>query len=251
MYYNELKNICEKEEKYSFLGWDFSHLDNRWESEPLDWNYSEIVKSYLKPTDALLDIGTGGGEFLLTLNHPYKLTSITEAYLPNYKLCEERLSPLGIKVKQTYDNILPFADNTFDIIINRHSAFDMYEVNRVLKNGGYFITQQVGNKNNFELISKLLNNTNGKTNTKHTLDNYLKILAQMNYNIEFSSKQYQNVKFFDIGAIVYYAKIIEWEFPDFSVNKCFNSLCSCQTEIEQTGYLQSKWHRFVIVAKKP
>lgn len=232
------------------MDWDFSHLDNRWESESLDWNYSEIVKSYLKPTDALLDIGTGGGEFLLTLNHPYKLTSITEAYLPNYKLCEERLSPLGIKVKQAYDNILPFADNTFDIIINRHSSFDINEVNRVLKNGGYFITQQVGNKNNSELQAKLLNNYKSNTDKKHTLNNYIKILRQMNYSIKISDEQFQQVKFFDIGAIVYYAKIIQWEFPGFSVDTHFDKFCNLQTEIEQDGYVLSNWHRFIIAAKK-
>lgn len=252
MNYTELKNICKQEEKHSFFGWDFSHLDNRWKSEKLNWNYFDIVKKHLNNTNNLLDIGTGGGEFLLTLNHPYNLTSVTEAYPPNFKLCTENLAPLGISVNQTYtDNILPFDNDTFDIIINRHSAFDLNEVNRVLKSGGYFITQQVGNKNNFYLQSKLLNGFKPDVNEKHTLNNYIKILKQMNYSIELSDEQFQQVKFFDIGAIVYYAKIIEWEFPEFSVDNCFDKLCNCQVEIEQNGYVQSKWHRFVIVAKKP
>lgn len=92
-------------------------------------------------------MGTGSGEFLLTMNHPYNLTSVTEAYTPNIKLCRETLLPLGITVAQTFnDNKLPFDNDVFDIIINRHSSFDLYEVNRVLKSGGYFITQQVGEK---------------------------------------------------------------------------------------------------------
>lgn len=40
-------------------------------------------------------------------------------------------------------------------------------------------------------------------------------------------------KFFDIGALVYFAKIIEWEFPDFSVEKCFEKLCKLQSILEE------------------
>ena len=43
-------------------------------------------------------MGTGGGELLLSFNHPYDKTSVTEGYEPNIKLCQEVLSPLGIKV---------------------------------------------------------------------------------------------------------------------------------------------------------
>jgi len=63
-----------------------------------------------------LDLGTVGGEFLLTLNHPYNLTSVTESYPPNVELCYDKLSPLGIEVKQTFnDKNHPFDDSTFDI----------------------------------------------------------------------------------------------------------------------------------------
>ncbi len=58
-------------------------------------------------------------------------------------------------------------------------------------------------------------------------------------------------KFYDVGAFVYYAKIIEWEFPNFSVEKCFKKLCSLQERIDKVGYIQSVGHRFLIVASKP
>ena len=54
-------------------------------------------------------MGTGGGEFLLGLGHPHRLTSVTEGYAPNLALCRERLSPLGIEVKAVReDNRLDF-----------------------------------------------------------------------------------------------------------------------------------------------
>jgi len=66
--------IWLEEERKSIEGWDFSVLDGRWESEAIPWDYKEEVQNHLKPTDRLLDLGTGGGEFLLTINHPYELT---------------------------------------------------------------------------------------------------------------------------------------------------------------------------------
>ena len=54
-----------------------------------------------------------------------------------------------------------------------------------------------------------------------------------------------------MGAFVYFAKIIEWEFPNFSVDKCFNQLCKLQLDIEREGFIESIGHRFMIVAQKP
>ncbi len=79
----ELKRLLKIEETTKFDGWNFSYLKDRWEAEDLPWNYKDIVEQYLKPQYRLLDMGTGGGEFLLSLNHPYHNTSVTEMWEPN------------------------------------------------------------------------------------------------------------------------------------------------------------------------
>ena len=117
----------------------------------------KIVKSYMDSDKVMLDMGTGGGEFLLSLN-PYRgKTYATEAYLPNIKLSRQVLIPYGIEVSEVEDVLkLPFDDNFFDLIVNRHEAYCLSEVNRILKSGWIFITQQVGEKNNKELSKFLL-----------------------------------------------------------------------------------------------
>lgn len=250
MNYDKLKENWKSEESFAFQGWDFSHIKGRWEIEKLPWNYKDILKKYLNKTDMLLDMGTGGGEFLLTLEHPYELTSVTEAYFPNVELCKNKLLPLGITVAQTYDDDkLPFDDEHFDIIINRHESFDLFEVNRVLKSGGYFITQQVGLTNNNDLSKKLIAGFKPQ-HSKHILGSYLSILENLGFSIIKADEAFPIERFFDVGALIYYAKIIEWEFPNFSVESSFDRLLDCQKELEKNGFIKGTGHRFIIAARK-
>ena len=93
-----LWNQWLEEERIAHIhGWDFSHLDGRYEEEgDLPWDYRNTVLRYLRPDSRLLDLDTGGGEFLLSLGHSHALTAATEAYPPNVALCRETLSPMGI-----------------------------------------------------------------------------------------------------------------------------------------------------------
>ncbi|HHX63227.1 MAG TPA: class I SAM-dependent methyltransferase [Epulopiscium sp.] len=250
MSYSYLKESWKKEEENAFKGWDFSHLENRWIEGELPWEYREILGKYLNSDYKLLDMGTGGGEFLLSLNHPYNNTSITEMWEPNVKLCREKLEPLGIEVKQIFnDSELPFEDDTFDIIINRHESFDIGEVERVLKPNGIFITQQVGGKNN-EILSKALIKNFKPSFPENTLRNRLKEIEKSLFKVLCAEEFFPYLRFKDIGAIVYFAKIIEWEFPDFSVDNCFKELCKLNEEIKVKGYIESIEHRFIIVCRK-
>lgn len=46
------------------------------------------------------------------------------------------------------------------------------------------------------------------------------------------------------------AYIIEWEFPNFSVNNCLENLFKAQEILEKQGVVEGKIHRFLIVAQK-
>ena len=93
-----LKSAWKSEENVAHIkGWDFSHIRGRYEEEDnLPWDYEKIIRSFLTDGMKLLDYDTGGGEFLLSLGHPFENTAATEGYPPNVVLCKERLLPLGI-----------------------------------------------------------------------------------------------------------------------------------------------------------
>lgn len=255
MQLQQLKQKWKQAEAQAFSGWDFSYIAGQMISEPLPWDYKDIVTQYLKSDYELLDMGTGGGEFLLTLDHPYDLTSVTEAYPPNIEICKNKLVPLGITVQAiTDDHHLGFADESFDMIINRHEAFDPRELNRLLRPNGYFITQQVGGLNNKDLSHKVgIKRAEGDSEhnySEHHLDNNLDLLCKAGFKVLVSNECYPKVTFASVEAFVYFAKIIEWEFPRFSVETCFEQLCELQNEFEENDFIVGTEHRFMIVAQK-
>ena len=247
---DHLYALWTQAQQQPIAGWDFSHLDGRMESDPLPWDYRAIVLSRLKPDSRLLDMGTGGGKFLLGLGHPHRLTSVTEGYAPNLALCLERLSPLGIEVKAVQeDKRLDFPAASFDLIINRHEDLSAPEVFRCLKPGGMFITQQVGGGNNHDLAKRLIPGC-APSFPDHTLNANVRLLEAAGFEIIRREEAFPRVRFYDVAALVYFAGIIQWEFPGFSVDTSFEQLISLQEELETTGHIDSTEHRFLIAAAK-
>ena len=234
----ELRMIWEKEESIAQIkGWDFSHIHGRYEEEnSLPWDYATIIHELLREDMKLLDYDTGGGEFLLSLHHPYRNTAATEGYPPNVQFCREKL--------------VPFSDNSFDIIINRHGDFDPSEIRRMLKTGGFFVTQQVGCENDRELIDAVLPGLE-KPFSHNNLKEQRKAFEEAGFDILKAGEAYCPIRFFDVGAFVWFAHIIEWEFPGFSVEKCFDRLIQLQKIIETDGKIEGTTHRYLIVAQKP
>ena len=241
-----------EEEKIAHIhGWDFSHIHGRYEEEDdLPWDFEEVINRYRKCDMRLLDYDTGGGEFLLSLKHPYENTSATEGFPPNVELCRQTLLPLGIDFKECSDpKNIPFEDNHFDICINRHGEFDAKEAGRILKDGGIFATQQVGADNDRDLVEFVLPDV-PQPFPELRLDIQKKNFEAAGFEILEAEETYKPITFYDVGAFVWFAHIIEWEFPGFSVDKCFDKLLEMQEEIDKNGKFVGTIHRYLLVARK-
>jgi len=247
--YTEWKN----EEKIAHIkGWDFSHIKNRYiEEDKLPWDFKALIKSYLTDEMSLLDMETGGGEFLLELQHPVSKTSAIEGYKPNVEFCKNKLLPLGIDFKEADGgSILPFDDKQFDIVTNRHGDYTCLEVKRVLKANGLFLTQQVGAENDWELIKLLQPEITKVAFPNQYLDIRKKELEEKGFEIVDCGEVFQPIKFFDVRALVWFAKIIEWEFVNFKVDTYLDNLYKAQEILERDGVIEGKIHRFYIAARK-
>lgn len=198
----QLKALWLREQSIAHVhGWDFSHLKGRYtEEDDLPWDYRELVLSQLQPSLRLLDMETGGGEFLLSLGHLHQNTAATEGYAPNAALCRERLLPLGIDFREAQgEGALPFEAASFDLVINRHGAYSASEVLRVLKPGGLFITQQVGAENDRELVELLLPGSVPLPFPQQYLETKKKELAALGFEILAGEEAFRPIAFYDVG----------------------------------------------------
>ena len=252
MHPEDLIRDWKAEEEIAYIhGWDFSHIEGRYlEQGDLLWDYRTVIGEYLRPEMNILDIDTGGGEFLLSLNHPYENTAATENYPPNVALCKEVLLPLGVDFRPCDGKgKLSFDDGVFDMVIDRHGDFNAEEIYRVLKPGGLFITQQVGAENDRELVELLC----GETELPFP-EQYLSITSSKfevaGFTILRGEEAFRPIRFFDVGALVWFARIIQWEFLDFSVDTHIEKLLNAQRILEEKGSIDGFVHRFLLVVQK-
>lgn len=249
---DDLFTCLLKEAEQPFSGWDFSYITRtgRWSTEPFPWGYASILLPFIRRAASLLDMGTGGGEFLSLLQPLPPHTCATESYAPNIPIARQRLEPLGVKVaKFTNDAELPFKDEEFEVIINRHESYNPVEVKRILKPKGFFITQQVGEQNDIE-INELLGEKIDKEEHPWNAKAAAFELEATGFKIRKTIEAFPLTRFYDIGAIVYYLKAIPWVVPNFSIKKYRKVLHNVHKQIQREGYVDIHQHRFLIISQK-
>ena len=84
----------------------------------------------------------------------------------------------------------------------------------------------------------------------HCLSAELEKFTLQGFTIEQSGECFRPIRFFDTGALVWFARVIPWEFPDFSVENNFEGLCAAQEMVEKDGCVSGRIHRFMIIAVK-
>ena len=251
-----IEELIEDAATQSFKGWDFNYTRKLGGNPhfPLSWNYRRIINNYLPESNSLLDMGTGGGEFLSALKPLTKKVVATEGYNPNIKVAEKKLKPLNVDVVEIKKGIqenskLPFARDSFDLIINRHECYDSKEIHRMLKKKGVFITQQVGYRD-LEKLRTIFGTLTDEVKFNWDLQTAMNFLKKNDMKIIKQKEIVAQSRFYDIRVIVYYLKIFDWLFPGFEWKKYYRQLENLYILINRNGFFQDLHHRFLIVATK-
>jgi len=136
-------------------GWDFTRFGSRATAEPAPWDFTGMAAELIASADSVLDMGTGGGEWLsgLLARHRPRFVAAIEGWRPNVAVAARRLTRHGVPVVEyegAPDNVdqspsgtdgaLPFAAKAFDVVLNRHESYRPAEVARILRPGGVFVT---------------------------------------------------------------------------------------------------------------
>lgn len=111
------------------------------------WDYAAVVSEHVDPRSDVLDIGTGGGERLLSFapmigsGLGIDLDPEMVAVATVNGRCEPKVS------FRVSSHELENVSETFDVALNRHAPFSLHAVEGRLRPDGVFITQQVGERN--------------------------------------------------------------------------------------------------------
>lgn len=254
------EELVTEAQQAPLCGWDFAWLNTRAVTEPLPWSYTREVGGRARTATTLLDMGTGGGEVLSTLTHRPHRTVATEAWPPNVPLAARRLRPLGIALVQDEgapDNNrqgssdrgrLPFRDDAFGLVANRHESFRASEVSRVLAHGGAFVTQQV-DFHSYDDLYRLLN-----LEIPDQPDSWLPLAVQQveeaGLVIAKTALGEERHHFHDVAAVVYYLRLVSWAVPEFSLHAHREQL-RIAWNTPSLWPLTIRQRRFLVTATKP
>ena len=251
-----------------FSGWDFSWLESRRvEEEDTEtvWDYEERARTLVQAAASLLDLGTGGGERLSRLGPFPPLAVATEAYGPNVPIATRRLHPLGVRVVQTHPGIhdtrgpqpdgrfaerrLPFRDASFELVLAHSSAFCPAEVYRVLQPGGLLLTAQ-GAPSIPPTLADVLEGpipTWAQEGQGWDID---ATLEEAGFETVEKLDAFPKTTFLDIGAVVYFLKVVPWTITDFDVERYRERLYQLHLRIKREGgFTVRDHHRLLEMCK--
>ncbi|MCA9977045.1 MAG: class I SAM-dependent methyltransferase [Anaerolineales bacterium] len=240
----------QAEEAAPFRGWDFSYVNGRFHESDLPWDYIALARDLLPQARNVLDMGTGGGERLLTLRDAWPPTVIaTEGWLPNVTVAAQNLSPFGVRVVAAERHPLPFAPQSFALIINRHTGYRSGDIARVLTPGGVFLTQQIDALWAWNLQVALGMRVKKRPSSYELALHYFE--TETDLVIEQAVANTGTMTFADVGALVYYLKAIPWIVPGFTVATHLPYLFALQEKLDRGELLQFETRQYLLKASKP
>lgn len=258
---SEILEWLHCEHAHPFHGWDFSHLNGRLIAPDMhkSWDLNWSVGRSWGVSTSIIDIDTGGGErmaeWIKAFGHRKRMVA-TEAWPPNVPLARQHLGSLGVDVVQAPASMLPFRSASFDMVTNRHGELVAAEVFRLLRPGGWLVTQQVGSATNREIRRWFRSDTAEASHLGRTtgsqvwdLSTARRQLEAAGFSVECAEEASHICRFTDAGAMAYYLKAVRWEVPDFDVDRYAEQLLSLHRHIEATGYFESSFHQFLLVAR--
>jgi len=235
----------------NFSGWDFSYLTStlRMHQAPLPWNYYVLASQFIREAQTVLDLGTGGGEFLSTLPIENCTVYATERYKPNIDIAKQRLEPLHVTVFGLDEKEpIPLKESSVDLILSRHEAFEAHELFKLLKKDGVFVTQQVGGHNNKEFY-ELLETPPSKYRDYNNKD-VAKQLVEAGLTVLKAEAIQTYTRFYDIAAVIYYLTALSFQFSNYGSEQFINGIKAIEGLINKQGFFDVNCDRFIIVAKK-
>jgi hypothetical protein len=231
--------------------WDFSWLDGRAYEERPSWRYFDLVAERVARVSSLLDVEAGSGTMIDALPTLPARTVATESYPPNVAAAGRRLARRGAQlvVPDAPRQQLPIRTETFELVTSRHPITTWWpEIARVLEPGGAYFSQQVGPSSMRGLSEFLMGplpagSGREPETAKANAERAGLVVTQLR-------SERPITEFYDIGAVVYFLRLVVWTVPDFTVERYRTRLRALHEQIERDGKFATTASRFLIEAVK-
>ncbi|MEU8714873.1 methyltransferase domain-containing protein [Streptomyces sp. NPDC048663] len=249
-------------------GWDFSWFEGRATEARPSWGYARAAGGRLAGATAALDIQTGGGEVLDfalgtlegagtlesagTARGP-RLLAATEGWPPNVRKAGALLGARGVVVVAAAEDApLPFADETFDLVLSRHPVRAHWpEIARVLRPGGTYFAQHVGPASVFELVEYFLGPQPEAVRGGRDPGREREEAEAAGLEVVSLRAERLRMEFHDIAAVVHFLRKVVWMVPGFTVEEYEPRLRSLHRRIEAEGPFVAHSTRHLFDARKP
>jgi SAM-dependent methyltransferase len=233
-------------------GWDFGWLAGRATEERPSWRYAERVAERAAGAERMLDLECGDGRLLAGLPAWPRLVVGAEGHPPNAVLAARRLGARGghvVRIGQAVQ-ALPFRPGAFDLVTSRHPVTTWWgEIARVLTAGGTYFSQQVGPHSVGELIEFMLGpQPRASARDPDRARREAEAAGLVVHDLR--TEQLRTV-FHDVGAVVYFLRLVVWIVPGFTVDRFRDRLLALHDEIGRHGPFVAHATRFLIEARRP
>jgi SAM-dependent methyltransferase len=232
-------------------GWDFSWFSGRATEQRPSWGYARQMAERMAEAGAGLDIQTGGGEVLATVQTgPIELMA-TESWPPNLAIARRNLGHLHAVVVEVDDTApLPFPDDHFDLVVSRHPTVVLWdEIARVLAPGGTYFSQQVGAGSVRELTDAMMGPQ--PVDPSRSPDLARDAAERAGLHVTQLRSESLRMEFHDIAAVIVFLRKVIWIVPGFTVEAYCDQLTALDARIRADGPFIAHAQRFLIEAVKP
>ena len=247
-----VEDLVGEAERAPIDGWDFGWLDGRAVEERPSWRYFDQVAALTPSVESLLDLQVGGGGMIAALPVLPPRTVGTEGHGPNVAQAARRLRSRGAHLVYTDETgpRLPVRAESFELVTSRHPVDTWWvEIARVLQPGGRFLSQQVGPHTLRELSEYLTGPS--PQGSRREPEAARRAAEGAGLIVRRLQIERPLTEFFDIGAVIYFLRLVVWIIPGFTVSKYREELLALHQRIERDGSFKATASRFLIEADKP
>lgn len=246
------EQLVDEAEMAAVDSWDFGWLDGRAVEERPTWRYFDRVAQRVSDFDSLLEVQAGTGSLISRLPSLPARAVASEGYPPSVAVAAPRLRAAGVSlvvVSETTQR-LPFRSASFDMVISRHPVEIWWaEIARVLTPGGTYLAQHVGSHSLRSLSEFFLGPLPDASRRDPEVERNNAERAGL-LVLRFDSER-PRTAFFDVGAIVYFLRLVPWIVPGFTVDRYRDQLQGLHQHIERNGAFETTASRTLVEARKP